>query len=291
MPWKIEKAVRENPALRESFMDLAIKTFHLDFHNWHQNGFWGDRYIPYVMTDGKTVAANVSVNVIDMLWDGTKRRYIQLGTVMTAPEYRGQGFSRRLMETVLSDWRDCSDGIYLFANDSVLDFYPKFGFCPMGEYQVSVNVTPKKGNICRLDMSDPRDLQRLFSYYKKGNPHSRFAMVDNEGLLAFYCTGFLKENVYYLPEAGAVAVAEPNGDGFLCYDVFSDGQTELKGILETLAGAINPQASKAMLGFAPKGSVGESAPLKEEDTTLFLLEGFVPLYKENRIMFPLLSRA
>jgi hypothetical protein len=46
-----------------------------------------------------------------------------------------------------------------------------------------------------------------------------------------------------------------------------------------------------MLGFAPKGSVGESAPLKEEDTTLFLLEGFVPLYKENRIMFPLLSRA
>lgn len=115
MPWKIEKAVRENPALRESFMDLAIKTFHLDFHNWHQNGFWGDRYIPYVMTDGKTVAANVSVNVIDMLWDGTKRRYIQLGTVMTAPEYRGQGFSRRLMETVLSDWRDCSDGIYLLS--------------------------------------------------------------------------------------------------------------------------------------------------------------------------------
>ena len=88
-----------------------------------------------------------------------------------------------------------------------------------------------------------------------------------------------------------VAVAEPDRDSFLCYDVFSDGQTELKGILETLAGAVNPQASKAMLGFAPKGSVGESAPLKEEDTTLFLLEGFVPLYKENRIMFPLLSRA
>ena len=59
------------------------------------------------------------------------------------------------METVLSDWRDCSDGIYLFANDSVLDFYPKFGFCPMGEYQVSVNVTPKKGNICRLDIVRP----------------------------------------------------------------------------------------------------------------------------------------
>ena len=102
MPWKIEKSIRENPALRESFMDLAIKTFHLDFHSWYQNGFWKDRYIPYAVTDGKTVAANVSVNVMDMVWDGAKRRYIQLGTVMTAPEYRGKGFSRRLMEEVLS---------------------------------------------------------------------------------------------------------------------------------------------------------------------------------------------
>ena len=291
MPWKIEKSIRENPALRESFMDLAIKTFHLDFHSWYQSGFWQDRYIPYAVTDGKTVAANVSVNVMDMVWDGASRRYIQLGTVMTAPEYRGKGFSRCLMEEVLSDWRDQADGLYLFANDSVLDFYPKFGFRPAQEHQVSLNVAPKKGNIRRLDMSNPQDLQLLFSCYRYGNPYSRFAMADNEGLLAFYCAGFLKENVYYLPEAGAAAVAEPDGDGCLCYDIFSDGRAELQGILEVLAAAVSPQAERVVLGFTPKEPVGASAPLKEEDTTLFLLEGKENLFQDNRLMFPLLSHA
>lgn len=292
MSWKIEKNIRENPVLRESFMELAIRTFHLDFHSWHQNGFWGDRYIPYAMTDGKQVAANVSVNLMDMVLNGEQKRYIQLGTVMTAPEFRGKGFSRRLMESVLDDWASRCDGIYLFANDSVLEFYPKFGFRPAVEHQVSMNITPKEGHIRRLDMSDPRDLQTLFSYYKKGNPHSRFAMADNEGLLAFYCTGLLKENVYYLPESGAVAIAEPDRGGCLCYDIFSDGREELKSILAILLAKVgSPQASKVVLGFTPKEPSGEPAPLREEDTTLFLLEGKEDLFRENRIMFPLLSRA
>jgi hypothetical protein len=39
------------------------------------------------------------------------------------------------LEKVLGEWRRKYDLIYLFANDSVLDYYPKFGFSRVEEYQ------------------------------------------------------------------------------------------------------------------------------------------------------------
>ena len=62
------------------------------------------------------------------IWNGPIKNYIQLGTVMTAPPCRKQGLSRFLMEEIKKDWEGRCDGMYLFANDTVLDFYPKFGF-------------------------------------------------------------------------------------------------------------------------------------------------------------------
>ncbi len=288
MAWMIEKNIRENTILRESFMELAVQTFHIDFREWWKRGFWGNQYIPYVITDGTQVAANVSVNLIDMLWNGEKKRYIQLGTVMTAPEHRGKGFSRKLMEIVLNDWKEKCDAIYLFANDSVLNFYPKFGFHKADEYQISLECSHKMGNIRKLDMSNPQDLQMLFTYYQKSNPYSRFPMADNKGLLAFYCTGFLKENVYFLQDFDTVAVVETDGTDCICYDLFSDVKTSLEKVLEVLA---VPETKRIVLGFTPREAVGQAVLLKEDDTTLFLLDGKEDLFCQYPLMFPLLSHA
>lgn len=288
MSWTIEKNIRGNPILRESFMELALQTFHIDFHAWWKNGFWEEKYIPYSITDGTQVAANISVNLIDMLWNGEKKRYIQLGTVMTAPEHRGKGFSRKLMETVLDDWKEKCDAVYLFANDSVLDFYPKFGFRKADEYQVSLKCSRKTGNVHKLDMSKPQDLQILFTYYQKSNPYSRFPMVDNKGLLAFYCTGFLKENVYFLQDFDTVAVVETDGTDCICYDLFSDTKADLEKILEVLA---VPETKRMILGFTPNESIGQASLLKEDDTTLFFLDGKDDLFHQHPLMFPLLSHA
>ena len=53
---------------------------------------------------------------------------------MTEQEYRHQGLSRVLPERVLTEWQSKCDLIYLFVNDEVLDFYPKFVFRPIVEY-------------------------------------------------------------------------------------------------------------------------------------------------------------
>ena len=59
---------------------------------------------------------------------GEEKQYIQLGTVMTHPDYRKKGLSRVLTNKAIADYREKCDLIYLFANSSVLNFYPKFGF-------------------------------------------------------------------------------------------------------------------------------------------------------------------
>ena len=99
----------------------------------YQEGGWGTDYIPHVLADGQTVAANVSVNKMTFLHRGKRRQWIQLGTVMTHPDYRGNGLGRFLMEKILSEYKN-SEAVYLFANDTVLDYYPKFGFQPSREF-------------------------------------------------------------------------------------------------------------------------------------------------------------
>ena len=131
----IEKNYRNNDALRASFNRLAEKTFGLNFENWYRNGFWKDNYIPYsVVLDGEVVS-NVSVNACNMNYKGKIVKLIQLGTIMTDEDYRGNGYARALMEEVIKDYDGQVDGIYLFANESVLEFYPKFGFREAKEYQ------------------------------------------------------------------------------------------------------------------------------------------------------------
>ena len=113
--------IRDNTTLRKSFFSLARQTFDLDFEPWYQCGGWQDRYLPHALVCGEQVAANVSVNRMDFQLDGRRRTYLQLGTVMTHPDYRGMGLSRFLMEWILQNWSDRCDGIYLFANDPSLD--------------------------------------------------------------------------------------------------------------------------------------------------------------------------
>lgn len=127
---------------RTSFDALAQRVFGLSFEQWYRDGYWTDRYKPYVLLDGGTVVASIAVNRMQTMWRGKGRSYIQLGTVMTDPQYRKQGLSRCLMEQVLRDYCRSCDAVYLFANDSALDFYPRFGFERAVEYQFSCPVTP-----------------------------------------------------------------------------------------------------------------------------------------------------
>ncbi len=148
----IGKQIRESAALRQSFFRWHRAPLKLTFPLARQ-GLLGERYLPYALAEEDRIVSNISVNVLDVLYDGAPRRYVQLGTVMSDPAFRGRGLSRRLMEKVLADWRGNCDMIYLYANDTVLDFYPKFGFERFIEHSQMYSLRPAPGDFVPLDLS------------------------------------------------------------------------------------------------------------------------------------------
>ncbi len=280
--------IRDIPELRQSFFELARQVFGLDFEPWYQGGYWNEDYRPFVLAYKGRVVSCVAVNEIRTRINGADKRFIQLGTVMTHPDFRGQGLARLILEQALEETAE-ADGVYLFANDSVLDFYPKFGFRPEKEAQCRTAVSPRKGNVRKLDLDSPVDRELLISHYlEQNNPYSAFPMLGNTGLLMFYCGNFWKEDVFLLEDFDTVAIALPEGEQFTCCELFGDGKAPLTELLGILAGHFSLE--KAALGF-PSAEKLPLFPYKEEDSTLFVLEGKENPCQNGAMLFPFLSHA
>lgn len=286
--YRFMKNIKADEAVFDSFNQLAMQTFGLSFEVWYRKGFWQGEYIPHVLLNGGCVVSNVSVNLIHTCWQGQKKLYIQLGTVMTSAEYRNRGLSRFLVEQIIAEWKEKCDAIYLFANDSVLDFYPKFGFVKADEYQCELEVVPQSGDIKKLDMDNAEDVALLLDSYKKSNPFSALPSEDNTGLLMFYCGEFLKDAVYYSKQADAVVIAEYEGVEMTCYDIFCD---ETDSMQELLSIAARLDITGVKLGFTPKDKTGCKISLRQEEDTLFVLGNKENIFAEHQLMFPLLSHA
>ncbi len=292
--YRLYTDVRHDPSRRAAFCALAQETFGLDFENWYQGGWWTDAYRPYTLFDGGKAAANVSVNVMDFRLDGERKRFVQLGTVMTDPDYRGRGLSRFLMERVLEEYKNACSLVYLYANDSVLDFYPRFGFKKVRQqnFEAALPVSRRNGGLtaAKLDPDKRADLDCLLSHYARSNPFSVCTVEENPGLLLFYCGSFLKDCLWYVKEADAVLVAEREESGLFCYDVFGGEKASLPELLSCLAG---PEVKTVGLGFTPKPETGGKAVgiCRKEDGTMFAVGRDAGLFQERPLLLPVLSIA
>lgn len=285
------KDYKENTLLRKSFNALTKKTYGFDFEQWYQDGYWGNWYVPYSLLDGENIVANVSISIIDFLVLGESKSYVQLGTVMTDKEYRNHGLSRYLMEKVIEEWKDKCHMLYLFANDSVLNFYPRFGFTAAKEYQYSKIVTNDNENIAaeKLDMSLVSNRELVVEKINCSVPIAKLSMLKNPGLIMFYCTSFMMDNVYYLREKDVIVIAELDGDTLYLQDIFSSSEANIDDIIKSLT---NKEVKKVVLGFTPNDSGSYCVNLlKEEGTTLFVMKDKEDLFKNNKLVFPILSHA
>lgn len=287
MAYKLVKQIRDNETLRKSFNELALQTFEIDFEDWYQGGFWSDKYLPYCFVDGDKVVASAAVNLIDFSFEGQVRPYLQIGTVMTAENYRHQGLARQLIEEILKDYQSVA-GIYLFANQSVLDFYPKFGFEPMTQYQLNVPVKPAIGDFEKMDMDSVDNQRLLINLYQKSNPFSRFSFHNNSDLLMFYGANFMKDCVYYSKKRNLAVVAIQNATTLECFDIYGETDTQLTEILNEVVSA---DTTSVNLGFsAPMSASMTQSPVRS-DETLFIYQNKENLFADKQLMFPLLSHA
>ena len=283
----IEKNYRNNEALRASFNRLAEKTFGLNFENWYRNGFWKDNYIPYsVVIDGEVVS-NVSVNACNMNYKGKIVKLIQLGTIMTDDDYRGNGYARALMEEVIKDYDGKVDGIYLFANDSVLEFYPKFGFKEAKEYQFTKDVTISgECTAQNVPLRDKIDFDRTVEILDTKKQNAQLYMVDNPGLYMFYLSQFMTENLFYIEECNSYAIAEIEEDTLILHTILGNGA------VDEVIRAFGSQVKKVILCFTPNDASGyEKSELHEEDTTFFVQGKFFEDSRGDEYMMQAITHA
>lgn len=285
------KDYRDNESLREGLNKLTEKTYGFNFRKWYEAGYWGNGYIPYSLLDDDKLVANVSVSIMKINILGEEKNYIQIGTVMTDEEYRNQGLSRFLIEKVLSEWENKCDCIYLFANDTVLDFYPKFGFERVYEYQYLIKKNKEKSNekVRKINIDDNNDKGLLENIINNSIQISKLHVKENKNLIMFYCLGFLKDNIYYIENYNAIAICEYDGEELFIQDIFMDKEIDLNIVINSL---MNEETKVIRLGFTPINIEGYNKELLNDDNdALYINSRNGSIFNNENIMFPTLSHA
>ena len=276
--YKFIKAYQADNTYRKSFNELAQSVFELSFEDWYQNGYWTGKYIPYSFLHNDKVVANVSVSPMKFMHNGIIRSYIQLGTVMTDKAYRNQGLIRLLLEKIDSDYGKRADGFFLFANETVLDFYPKFGYERMTEHSfyqypdILTEMTARK-----VPMKTKDDFKLLETAVINSCNQSSLWMLDNMELVMFYATNFMSENVYEVKNQNAYVIAEFDQGNLFIDQIFSPEKVNLDEIIASFG----KDVKKVTLGFTPldkdefqrEESMDEDTVLYGKGSPLFEIEG------------------
>ncbi|MBC1586805.1 GNAT family N-acetyltransferase [Listeria seeligeri] len=272
MNYQLISDYKDNELYRKTFNDLAESTFDINFEEWYKHGFWNDKYVCYSYLDKNKVIANVSINKMDLIYQGNDYRALQIGTVMTHPDYRNQGLAQELINHVISKYEQDYNFFYLFANDTVLDFYPKFGFERVEESSFTVDSTSlKKRNykIKKLNPDDELDFQLISRIVSNRVPLSSILDVKNsEDLLMFYLLIALRDAIYYIEELDAIVLYEQEEEDLYVLDIIS---TKKLDIVEVLGFLANKKIETIHVSFTPeKNKYIDAAYIIDTEDMLFM---------------------
>ena len=146
---------------------MTKSIFDFSFEDWYSAGHHDGEYIPYSFVNKGGIVANAAANITKTMINGDEKLYIQLGTVMTRPQYRKMGLARTLIEKILSDYRGKVDGFYLYANLNALGFYERIGFQRLDQWHYS-SALCSEGN--KTNNCFKRAGIELLGKYKKALP-------------------------------------------------------------------------------------------------------------------------
>ena len=118
--------------------------------------------------------------------------------------------------------------------------------------------------------------------------NSIFEMKHNVGLIMFYITKFMRDNVFYIENQNTYVIAEINGKNLIIFNVFSPDYSDINQIIE----AFGRKIKTVTLGFTPLEKNGFTiSEVHEENTTLFLMGKDFDGFEQKKVMFPILGHA
>lgn len=289
--YKIIEDYIEDECLRNQFFAFTPKVFRgLDFTEWFKRGCWSDNFIPYsIITDDKLVS-NVSVSKMKIFLDGKLINGIQLGTVATLPEYRKQGLARVLMEYVLDKYKDSTDLFFLFANESVVDFYPRFGFERRTEVIFkSISKIPKPAyNARKLNIDDEQDLSLIKQLIKNRGPLTKlFGALDYDFITLWHIIRNYPTKLFYLHDEKILFIVSQDKEVLHIWDIIYDKPFDLNGIIPKILS--NHKIESIQYYFSPDQLNYHFDEIIPEDDSPFFIKGDF-LRKNTHFKFPVTAQ-
>ena len=258
--------------LLKKFHEIMGEVFpSVSFREFEEKGYWSERYHPYsILKDGKIIS-NVCVSDMDIIYSGKKYKAAQLGAVATLPEYRNKGLSRILMEHVITEYKDKTDFIFLFANETVMEFYPKFGFVNKPEF-LFVHHTNLRSeySVRKLDLNNPKDDSLLQNMLNNRLPLcTNFGAENYRFITMWYVLNFYKDSLYYFEEENVIVIKN-EADGIVkIIDVVFTEIPDWNSLLPKVIEGENTEAIKYY--FSPEVLNYKFSKVLPDETGLFIL--------------------
>lgn len=273
----------DKPEYAEPFYSLQKDVFsRIDLKWAHKRGYLRDT-TPFGLFDGGRALSIATATRSDISIKGKVLNAVQLGTVATDTNHLMRGYSARVMRAILKQFPDRT--IFLFANDDVVDFYPRFGFQPMKE-SVYTRVLPRGGKhrFIKLDLAQTGNLalvRRLLE--KRCILSNHFCITDYARLAEWYCRVFYADLLWVDECRETLLVAKENEGQLSIYDLVSGDPDP--DFFDSLAW---PTCEKAVCYFVPDRFNGPffREPDPTADLHLFALGDFPT---DERNIVPILA--
>lgn len=279
-----------NDELRHMLNEMTEETFGFSFETWYCAGCFEGEYIPFSFADDGKILANASANIMRMSVYGENKRFIQIGTVLTRPQYRNRGLARKLIQEILRVYESKADGFYLFGNLNALGFYEKLGFEHMAEYRWYL-----KNRVSGSSLKAPfvRAGKGLMEHYRYVLAHAQINAVldqiNRRSLQLFYTLDM--EDVYYCEELDCFAVMNINEDTLYLDSIVSTKRLSMTDVLERIDG----EYANAVLGFTPNEDDQKLFEKERyeggDDYRLFCMGEQLSCISNEKLFFPVMSHA
>lgn len=263
----------QTPQWHDAFIRYVPRVFsQISFRGWYDLGSWDAGYRAFAVADGDDVIANASLQRMTVVLGGRELTGWQLGAVGVVPEYRGKGLQRRIMARLMAE-PGPDDLVFLFANDSVLEFYPRFGFRRVIEHIHGVDIALAPAGdrrLRRLSLHSPDDRALLQRLAARSLPVTgEFGARDYGGVLLWYWVNFHQDHFYFDDRDEAIIVAVEHPGWLELCDVVAATHLDLPTVLPAL---IDRPVSRIEFGFTPEICWPEALVIREyTDSPLFVL--------------------
>jgi len=274
----LQKAFYLNPACADPFLALQEQVFPgLDLTWALGHSRLADFSIPYgFFQDGKALSI-LNATPLTVLFGENRFRAVQIGTVATDPDWRGQGLSGQLLRQALDDYQPQVDLFFLFAHKQVLNFYPRFGFVPVTESRFEMACKDGESPLRQLNLRESLDRELLQEYLNSTTPVSaRFGIENYQALSHFALNKFMPTCVWFDEMAEVLLVTAVEQNKMIIYDLI--GRYFPENYLQQL---VWPGAHILETRFSPDLFHGDFkiTPFRDEEDQLF-----VYLCRENRVL-------